>query len=159
MEVSIFLPKWVKKANLFPPKSISSVSELQRLQGFEKCWIAQNLANFDKKASPNKPYSLRRKIIRIYLGIEPEQIRVHSCCQHPLCINPIHLKVQRLKAFIPPSEVLPGKKLSKLSEADVKEIRHLLFNSDFTNRQIAQKFNVSPATISQILCGKTWKEI
>ncbi|MGL4379286.1 MAG: hypothetical protein ACRCT1_22805, partial [Microcoleaceae cyanobacterium] len=73
MEVSIFLPKWVKKANLFPPKSISSVSDLQRLQGFEKCWIAQNLANFDKKASPNKPYSLRRKIIRIYLGIEPEQ--------------------------------------------------------------------------------------
>ena len=159
IEFSVFIPKWVKEAGLFPPKSISSVSELQKLQGFEKCWIAQNLANFDKKASPNKPYSSRRKIIRIYLGIDPQQIRVHSCCQHPLCINPTHLKVQRLKAFIPPSEVLPVSPGKKLSEADVKEIKQLLFNSDLTNRQIAQKFKVSPVTISQILCGKTWKEI
>jgi hypothetical protein len=54
------IPLGLKDAGVFPPKSYSSILELKKRACFDKCWIVENLANFDKKESPNKPYALRR---------------------------------------------------------------------------------------------------
>ncbi len=48
---------------------------------------------------------------------------------------------------------------AKLSNDDVEEIRKLLKFSQLPQYKIAEKFSVSPATISLINTGDTWKNI
>lgn len=47
---------------------------------------------------------------------------------------------------------------SKLSEADVAEVRRML-DAGCRNGEISRRFNVSPATISDIKAGRTWGKI
>lgn len=47
---------------------------------------------------------------------------------------------------------------SKLKEEDIIEIKTLIHNG-YTNIEIAQKYNVSPSTISDIKRNKTWSQI
>jgi hypothetical protein len=157
MEFSVFFPQWVKDVGLFPPKSHSSVEELEKIAGFEKCWLAQNLANFDKKELPNKPYALRRKVIHAYLGIDPKTLRVHSCPSHPLCINPTHLKQQKLKSSLPQKKPSDSHGNAKLSKSQVQEIRKLLVTTDISQKEIAQRYGISSMNVSLILSNKTWK--
>lgn len=48
---------------------------------------------------------------------------------------------------------------SKLNEEKVREIKRLLFESDLTQKQIADKFEVSPGRITEIKNGKSWKHV
>ncbi|MEY3869089.1 MAG: hypothetical protein RLZZ338_2980 [Cyanobacteriota bacterium] len=138
-----YLPKWVIEAKLFPP----SPSKDFQLPGFQECWIVE------KKVGRNKLSYLKRKSIENYFGIS-EQIRVLSCF-HKQCINPTHLIKQKLK--LNPEKKKQAHPNAKLSIAEVKEIKRLLFNSELTSKEIAKQFNVCPMTISLILSGKIWK--
>jgi hypothetical protein len=46
-----------------------------------------------------------------------------------------------------------------LSEKDVKQIKSMLQNKEYTQHKIAQMFNVSDTTISEIKYGKKWVNI
>jgi hypothetical protein len=158
MEFSVFFPIWVKEAGLFPPLSHSSIEELKKIPGFKECWIAQNLGNFDKKESPNKPYTLRRQVIAAYLGEDLlKKIRVHSCPSHPLCINPLHLKQQKLKASLPQKKPSDSHGNAKLSKSQVEEIRRLLVETELSQKEIAKRYGISPMNVSLILSNKIWK--
>jgi DNA-binding XRE family transcriptional regulator len=55
--------------------------------------------------------------------------------------------------------VRTGLLATKLTEQDVREIKRLLAEGDTTQKEIANMFNVAPATISQINLGKTWTHV
>jgi group I intron endonuclease len=63
------------------------------------------------------------------------------------------------------SHILPNLNLSKNNRAGklnykkVREIKHLLFESIKTLKEIAEMFNVSEATIKDIRNGRTWKNV
>jgi hypothetical protein len=151
-----YLPNWVIKAQLFPPTQNpidpNSVT-------FLKCWIAQNTNNFTLQIMrDNKPYNLRREIVKIYFHLNLENTRVLPCSRHPLCVNPTHLKILPLKQKPKSKKGLNGEHgNAKLSRDQVEEIRHLLFSTEISLREIGEKYGVTAQNISHILCKKSWK--
>lgn len=51
---------------------------------------------------------------------------------------------------------IPG---SKLTEADVREIRSLYKTKAFTQKALAERFHVSPTRICLIVNGMSWKHV
>lgn len=87
-------------------------------------------------------------------------------CDNPRCVNPDHLFIgtqqdnikdmfekKRWRGFPP----MKGKENpnSKLCEQDIVNIR----KSSLSGRQLAKKYFVTPANISSIKSGKTWKHV
>lgn len=50
-------------------------------------------------------------------------------------------------------------KLSKLTEDDVRQIRHLLINSPYSQAEIARRFGVTGMVIGGIKRGTMWKHV
>lgn len=48
---------------------------------------------------------------------------------------------------------------AKLSNKDVLQIRELYKNSSYTQKEIANKYNVCEATIQHICKGRTWRSL
>ncbi len=48
---------------------------------------------------------------------------------------------------------------SKLTEAQVREIKKLLVQSNLTQKTISSQFNVSRETISSIKNGRRWQDV
>lgn len=107
---------------------------------------------------------------RVSYGISngpiPEGMVVRHCnqCTTRGCVNPDHLSVgtqadnmrdRDLAGRTPRGE---SSGVSKLKEADVKEIRLLAAQGE-TRASTAEAYNVSSATISAIVKRKTWKHI
>lgn len=73
-----------------------------------------------------------------------------GCPRH--CVNPDHLEP------VTPEENYRRGKRVLLDVKKVKEIKQLLFNGT-THQKIADKFNVTKATITSINLGKNWKDV
>lgn len=86
-------------------------------------------------------------------------------CDNPPCCNPAHLflgtpldnveDMRRKKRF--PIKRGSECNLSKLTEQTVLEIRQLCLSVPL--KELAERFDVSLATISYMLSGKTWKHL
>jgi len=48
---------------------------------------------------------------------------------------------------------------AKLTEDQVREIRRLYATGNFSQRELARRFDVSPATINLVIHGKRWRHI
>lgn len=48
---------------------------------------------------------------------------------------------------------------AKLYPAEVEEIRELLADGEMTQVDIAERYHVSKMAISDINCGKSWKQV
>jgi predicted DNA-binding protein (UPF0251 family) len=155
--IAEYLPNWVKEKGLFPPVNFNI--DLDSID-YLKCWIAQNTKNFTLQIMrDNKPYNLRREIIKLYFDTNLENTRVIPCSQHPLCLNPNHLKIKRLKQKPKTKKGLNGEHgNAKLSYQQVEEIRHLLFSTEMSLKEIAKRYGVSSQNISHILCEKSLKK-
>jgi len=85
-------------------------------------------------------------------------------CDNRKCINPDHLMIGD-DALNQKDKVLKGRqakgndfKSTKLNENIIKEI-FCLFRNGYRQRQIAEKFNVDPSNISNILNRKRWRHV
>jgi predicted DNA-binding protein (UPF0251 family) len=47
---------------------------------------------------------------------------------------------------------------SKLNRQKAQEIRRLYDEGALSQEQLAQKYGVTPSTISRVICGKAWKD-
>jgi hypothetical protein len=92
----------------------------------------------------------------------PDDMRLRHTCGNNLCICPDHLVLvpKVTKTAVPTTEEkAAGRSLNaaKLSEADVRTIRMNLFNE--SHRALGRRFRVSPATVGNIINGKTWAHV
>ena len=88
-----------------------------------------------------------------------EPVDCGHLCDNPFCINPGHLVVQTPGENAQQSVSHGNRRAQKLSPEDVLEIRKLLKESDMTQREIADMFNVGRPLVSQIKLGKRWSHI
>lgn len=102
----------------------------------------------------------------LHKGPIPVGLVVMHSCDNPPCCNPNHLKVgthadnawdkaSKGRCNVPPLHGMASG-MAKLTDAQVLEIRAI---KGMTQKQIAQKFGVCLATVSNILARRTWAHI
>jgi len=96
-------------------------------------------------------------------GPIPEDMGIHHNCDNPSCVRPLHLVTGGQQDNMLDAlergrlEVFTGEnhKCSKLTEADVLEIRALTTSEV----KLAKIYGVSRALIGQIRRNETWKHV
>jgi hypothetical protein len=103
----------------------------------------------------------------IYRGEIPPGKNILHECDNPNCVNPNHLSVgtqsknisdmvKRGRGRIPRGE---GHYLTRLTNADVVDIRGKYANGNVTQRELAKEYGVDRSSISKICSRKNWKHI
>ena len=59
--------------------------------------------------------------------------------------------------FTKPIVTIEKRSTSKLNRQKAQEIRRLYDEGALSQEQLAQKYGVTPSTISRVICGKAWK--
>jgi len=121
-----------------------------------RCGKGYGIANFH-----NRPIWASRLSWILHNGVPEKGLHVCHRCDRPPCCNPSHLflgsaaennKDKQTKGRHAFGERAPG---NILSYADVKEIRQAL-SSGQKGVRLAEKYGVSPVTISAIKVGRIW---
>lgn len=82
----------------------------------------------------------------------------HSCGKgHEGCVAPRHLRWATCKENHADKVIHGTVNRAKLSEDDIREIRRLI--GTMSQYDVAERFGVSPPTISAIKRGKTWRHV
>lgn len=108
-------------------------------------------------------------IYAITRGIDVDDIKgkvIMHTCDNPACVNPEHLMLGTQKENVRDMwnkgrqgvKGMPGSKhpMAVLTEELVRQIKN---NRQYTGKQLAAMYNVSPATVSMIKSGKIWKHV
>lgn len=97
--------------------------------------------------------------------IPPNHVINHLCCV-PSCINPQHLEAVSQRENMEYSRKLgrnargEGQFTAKLTEEQVREIRHIWATDKFVTREyLANRFDVSIKSISRVVNRYTWRHI
>ena len=117
----------------------------------------------------NKKHAIRavlthRFVFENLFGPIPEGISILHSCDNPPCFNPMHLfsgtPLDNSTDMVAKDRHACGIRntQSKISEADVAEIRRL-FASGVYQRIIGKRFGLAQCTISEIVHRKIWAHI
>lgn len=155
---------------------------LKHINKTETCWEwigSKNKHGYGRFYANGMLKRAHRVAYELWRTTIPEGLIVRHMCDNPSCVNPDHLELgtqrdnmndmternrqakgDKSGARLHPEKVARGDKhySAKLTEDDVKEIL-ILRDFDFTQTELAKRFNVSQATIGYILRGDTWKHI
>lgn len=116
-----------------------------------ECWLwpyAVNAQGYGKVQSNKKVYDAHKWLFELIKGEVPHKTELDHICRNRLCVNPEHLQP------ISHAENCRRGSNAKLTENDVKKIRSLFGQKN--QREIAEMFGVSRATIGLIFQGKRW---
>lgn len=107
---------------------------------------------------------IHRHVYEQCFGKIPAGLVIRHKCDNRACINPEHLEVgthrENIGDMISRNRQAKGsrKPFSKLTEADVIEIKSLL-SKGMTNRSIAGIYSIDESVISEIKHKKAWKHV
>lgn len=135
------------------------------------CWVwvgAQNKLMYGTFAirANGRRWSKLAHVYSWYLhtGFMPKTLCVCHKCDHPYCVNPAHLFIGT-PADNAEDKVIKGRQprgeqssASKLSEDQVREVRHLKLEG-LTQQKIADQLGIPRGTISAILTNRSWKHV
>ncbi len=88
-------------------------------------------------------------------------------CDNRACVNPAHLflgtaadnsadMLHKGRHRVPRGNASP---ISKVTEAEVRQIRHLCDNRIMSQRAVAAKFGISKGAVSHIATRRDWKHV
>ena len=133
-----------------------------------KCYVGQSI-NIEQrwKAHRTRPFctnnsqynSIFYRAIRKY-GLENFIFTVLEECSQDILNEREVFWIKKLDSYNNGYNLTEGgdsaRTNSKLSEAEVKEIKDLLLNSTLTETEIAEMFNITQKNVSAINLGQTW---
>ncbi len=132
------------------------------------CWVwtaGQDKDMYGKFKVNGKDVRSHHYSFELFVGHTlPEGIQVCLTCDHPYCVNPAHLFIgtyqDNMADKCQKQRQARGETqhLSKLTEAKVKELRHLRSQGQSVI-QLAKEFGVSAHAVSSATLGKTWKHV
>jgi len=137
-----------------------------------ECWPWIGAITFDRANKPrpyvklnNISYYAARVMYFIIHKKDPKELLVCHSCDNEYCMNTHHLFLgthqDNKNDSVFKERHAYGEKCSRVfNEEDIFEIRKLYFNSiNITYREIANKYNVTVACISDIINRKRWAHI
>jgi HNH endonuclease len=145
---------------------------VQRNIEINNCWLCQkNLNNegYGQIKISGKRFLLHRISYAVFKGDFDDNLDVLHRCDIKNCINPEHLflgtQANNMADRDAKGRQAKGEKngryspVAKLTDIQIKEIRHLKAETRLSQKEIAQIFHVSRPLISCILRGKRWKHV
>ena len=154
---------------ILPPVRFLAAAETHGLDP-DKCWEwmgPQNSNGYGRFIVSDRHVLAHRASHEFFVGPIPDGKNVCHSCDNRLCVNPHHLwlgtQSENLKdaaskgRMFRPTTNGERNGNCKLTAADVARIREMN-KSVMLKYKIAEAFNISPSTITDIVSGRTWKE-
>jgi hypothetical protein len=143
---------------------------LEKVKKTERCWIwSGNVANKDRPYGRiqinGQRITAHRLSYLVYRGDIPAGLCVCHTCDNPRCVNPDHLflgsDLENIADCILKGRHTRGDKHGnkKLSEAKVREMRHLYKTGKYTQQQLADKYDIPRTYCNVIINRKQWKHV
>lgn len=156
----------------------------EKVKKVGSCWewqgaLVQN-CGYGRISNNYKNIYVHRYAYELLCGPIPDGLFVLHHCDNPMCVNPVHLflgthqdnmndmKLKNRKAtgenhwtHVKPAQVAKGEKCSKtkLSVAQVYEIREKYKPHQYGFHKLANEYGVSHQSIKYIIERKNWKHI
>jgi hypothetical protein len=112
-----------------------------------------------------KTVYVHRETYKEHFGEIPEGMVVRHTCDNPSCYEPTHLVLgtyqQNSQDMVDRKRSTQGErnKHAVLTEQDVLEIRKKYPTGNYLQRQLADEYNVTVATINDILKRRSWRHV
>lgn len=122
----------------------------------DQCWNWVGSVNkrtgYGKKQWFGETWLAHRWVWTMFFGTIPKNATIDHLCSNRRCVNPHHMEL------VSQIENQRRGKGTKLTPEQVKEIRGL--DIPWGQRmKVAKLYGVSPMTISDIRCGRSWKDV
>jgi len=140
------------------PRNGQVIKKLWEEPGPDECWpwlgrIANN--GYGKKQYFGKTMLAHRWMYEQQVGSLRDSDVINHLCMNRKCVNPAHLEKTNTAGNARYSRLS-----TKLLEYEAQEIINAkLYASHGDKNRIAELYKVSPATISDIWYGRSWKEL
>lgn len=130
-------------------------------------WTRAHIQGYGALQINGKAEHAHRLSWLIHRGEIPTGMWVLHRCDCPPCVNPDHLFLGDHLANVA-DKVAKGRQrgargerqtTSKLTTAQVLEIRSLYATSEYTHRSLAAQYGVTHSTIGKITIGENWKYV
>lgn len=148
-------------------------AKVDKSAGPDGCWLwcggvkAGGYGRFHLHGGPSGNCAAHRFAYEDVCGSIPVGLQACHKCDNRLCVNPAHIflgtnddnmadKIRKGRARSPQG-VANGR--SRLTEADVVEIRRLYAVGNTTMRRLALRFDVTVGTIHEVVSRRTWQHI
>lgn len=157
-----------KMRDWYTKEEISRFNSKVTKRGIDDCWEWSGPPN-------NKGYgeiNIRKDIqyahrmalaLKLQRPLKSGECSLHEC-DNPICVNPKHLflgtKADNTKDMIAKGRCSAGQvhPISKLVNYEAREVRKLYATGNFTQVQLAQRFNLDQSAISRIIHNQRYKE-
>ena len=133
------------------------------VRGENDCW---NWTGWKVKEGYGRLGNLIAPRVSAYLaGMNIDGLFVCHRCDNPSCVNPLHLFVgthaDNTRDRNQKGRDARGRShgMSKLTDADVLEIRALYASGKWTYKQLGERYAVDLSNIASIVHRKTWKHL
>lgn len=133
------------------------------------CWLWQGFVNpggYGVISMPGKKSRSAHRIAwNLYRGEIPNGLMVCHRCDVRACVNPEHLFLgtvaENAEDMKRKGRSRAGERNSRarLTAEQVRSIRSLLAGGKISLRELAQRFQVSYATVSAIKTGRIWRDV
>lgn len=130
------------------------------------CWEWRSTLNangYGRFCHDGKKFAAHRLAYKLVHGDFDDDLVIRHRCHNRLCCNPAHLlagtQKDNARDAIEAGRFTRGS-INGNSKLDDDAVRYIIQNPDkLKGRELAQKFGISPATVSGVRNGRVWRHV